>query len=101
MMQTTLDVQLFWAAFICYGLGWLSFSFWLGLKKPVLTKLGSALFVLGFIPQTIGFVLRWIHTGHYPMSNMYEYIAVMSWMAVVSLGILTYKYRNWLISALI
>lgn len=100
-MNTSLDVQLFWVAFWCYLIGWLSFSFWLGLKKPLLTKLGTALFVLGFIPQTVGFILRWIHTGHYPMSNMYEYLAVMSWMAVVSFGILTWRYRNWVISSLI
>ena len=35
------------------------------------------------------------------MSNMYEYLAVMSWMAAVSFGILTWRYRHWVISALI
>ena len=100
-MTTSLDVQLFWVAFWCYMFGWLSFTFWLGLKKPVLTKLGSALFVLGFIPQTVGFILRWINTGHYPLSNMYEYLAVMSWMAVLTFGIITWRYRQWVISALI
>ena len=100
-MNTSLDVQLFWVAFWLYLFGWLSFTFWLGFKKPMLTKLGTALFVLGFIPQTVGFVLRWINTGHYPLSNMYEYLAVMSWMAVLSFGILTWRYRQWVISALI
>lgn len=100
-MKTSLDVQLFWFAFWCYLFGWLAFTTWLAVRKPILPKIGSALFVLGFIPQTIGFLLRWYHTGHYPMSNMYEYLAVMSWMAVLSFGILTYRYRNWVISALI
>ncbi len=100
-MSTSLDVSLFWVAFWCYLFGFLVFSLWLALRKPLLTKLGSALYVLGFIPQTVGFVLRWINTGHFPMSNMYEYLAVMSWMAVLSFGILTYRYRNWVISSLI
>lgn len=100
-MATSLDVQLFWVSFWCYLFGWLAFTAWLGVRKPLLPKLGSSLFVLGFVPQTAGFLLRWYHTGHYPMSNMYEYLAVMSWMAVLSFGILTYRYRNWVISALI
>jgi len=100
-MGATLDVQLFWVAFWCYLIGWLCYSVWLGLKKPFLTVAGSVLFVLGFIPQTVGFVLRWIHSGHFPMSNMYEYLAVMSWMAVLTFGILTWRYRQWVISALI
>ncbi len=100
-MATSFDIQLFWVAFWCYLFGWLSFTAWLGFKKPVLTRIGVGLFVLGFVPQTAAFLIRWQHTGHYPMSNMYEYLAVMSWMAVLSFGILTYKYRNWIISALI
>ncbi len=100
-MSTSLDVQLFWFAFWCYLFGWLAYTAWLSLKKPILPKIGSILFVMGFVPQTAGFIIRWIHTGHFPMSNMYEYLAVMSWMAVLSFGILTYRYRNWLISSLI
>jgi ABC-type transport system involved in cytochrome c biogenesis permease subunit len=100
-MGPSLDVTLFWVAFLAYLAGWLAFSFWLGLKKKWLTALGSVLFVLGFIPQTIAFIYRWTATDHYPLSNMYEYLAVMSWMAVLSLGILTWRYRQWTVSALV
>jgi ABC-type transport system involved in cytochrome c biogenesis permease subunit len=86
---------------MCYLIGWISFSVWLGVRKPILTKLGAGLYALGFLPQTVGFILRWTSSGHYPLSNMYEYLAVMSWMAVLSFGILTWRYRNWIISALI
>ncbi|MFZ5433366.1 MAG: cytochrome c biogenesis protein CcsA [Calditrichota bacterium] len=100
-MSTSFDVQLFWVAFGCYFFGWLSFTAWLALRKPWLTTLGSVLFVLGFIPQTVAFIARWIITDHFPMSNMYEYLAVMSWMAVLTFGIITWRYRQWTISALI
>ncbi len=100
-MSTTFDVQLFWVAFWCYLLGWFAFAVWLGLRKPILTKLGTALYALGFVPQTIAFGVRWANSGHFPMSNMYEYLAVMSWMAVASFVFLTWRYRHWLISALI
>jgi ABC-type transport system involved in cytochrome c biogenesis permease subunit len=100
-MATPLDVQLFWAAFWCYLVGWFVFSLWLGIKKPLLTTVGSLLYLLGFIPQTVAFGVRWANSGHFPMSNMYEYLAVMSWMAVLTFGILTWRYRQWVISALI
>ncbi|MBU0507786.1 cytochrome c biogenesis protein CcsA [bacterium] len=100
-MTPSLDVQLFWVAFAAYFFGWLAFTAWLAVRRSWLTTLGSVLFVLGFVPQTVAFVARWIITGHFPMSNMYEYLAVMSWMAVLSFGIITWRYRHWTISALI
>lgn len=100
-MTGSIDVQLFWVAFLFYFLGWLTLTGWIAVRKAAWLKVGTVLFVLGFLPQTAAFILRWIHTGHYPMSNMYEYMMVMSWMAVVSFGVLSYRYRNWLVSALI
>lgn len=100
-MSPSLDVQLFWFSFWAYLIGWLSFTIWLAARKPFWTKLGSICFAAGFLPQTAAFFIRWNHTGHFPMSNMYEYMAVMSWMAVVSFSFLTWRYRNWIISALI
>lgn len=100
-MSASFDVQLFWVAFGCYFFGWLSFTAWLAVRKSWLTTLGAVLFAAGFLPQTVGFIARWIITDHFPMSNMYEYLAVMSWMAVLSFGILTWRYRQWIISALI
>jgi ABC-type transport system involved in cytochrome c biogenesis permease subunit len=100
-LATSFDVTLFWVAFWCYLAGFLVFSVWLALRKSWLTTVGMILFACGFVPQTVGFVLRWNNTGHFPMSNMYEYLAVMSWMAALSFGFLTYKYRQWIISALI
>lgn len=100
-MTPSLDVQLFWFSFWAYLIGWLSFTIWLAARKPIWTRIGSISFAAGFIPQTVAFFLRWNYTGHFPMANMYEYMAVMSWMAVVSFAFLTWRYRNWVISALI
>ncbi len=100
-MSPSLDVQLFWFSFWAYLIGWISFTIWLAARKPIWTKFGSICFAAGFIPQTVAFFLRWNYTGHFPMANMYEYMAVMSWMAVVSFAFLTWRYRNWVISALI
>ena len=100
-MAPSLDVQLFWFSFWAYLIGWLSFTVWLAARKKIWTTIGSLCFAAGFVPQTIAFFLRWNNTGHIPMSNMYEYMAVMSWMAVGSFAFLTWRYKNWVISALI
>jgi len=100
-MTSTLDVQLFWYAFWCYLIGFLALSFWLAMRKPMLTKIGGFAIALGFVLQSIAFVSRWMYTGHFPMSNMYEYLAVMSWMAALSFWILLWRYRQWVISSLI
>lgn len=100
-MTSTLDVSLFWYAFWCYLIGFLALSFWLALKKPVLTKVGGGAIAVGFVLQSVAFFSRWIYTGHFPMSNMYEYLAVMSWMAALSFWILQWRYRHWVISSLI
>ena len=100
-MTATLDVSLFWYAFWCYLIGFLSLSFWLALKKPVLTKVGGGAIAVGFVLQSVAFFARWMYTGHFPMSNMYEYLAVMSWMAALSFWILQWRYRHWVISSLI
>jgi ABC-type transport system involved in cytochrome c biogenesis permease subunit len=100
-MTSTFDVQLFWYAFWCYFIGFLSLSFWLALKKSYLTKLGGTAIAIGFVLQSVAFVTRWIYAGHFPMSNMYEYLAVMSWMAALSFWILQWRYRHWVISSLI
>jgi cytochrome c-type biogenesis protein CcsB len=100
-MTSHFDVQLFWYAFWLYLIGFLSLSTWLGVRKPVLTKVGGMAIAAGFLLQTIAFIARWIYSGHFPMSNMYEYLAVMSWMSALSFWILQWRYRQWVISALI
>lgn len=48
----------------------------------------------GFITQTAGFIVRWILSEHVPLSNMYEYMGIMSWMTTLSLFIILSKYRR-------
>jgi cytochrome c-type biogenesis protein CcsB len=100
-MTSSFDVQLFWYAFWLYLIGFLSLSTWLAVRKPFLTKVGGMAIAAGFLLQTIAFITRWIYVGHFPMSNMYEYLAVMSWMSALSFWILQWRYRQWVISALI
>ncbi len=71
------------------------------MRSNIIGYLGGAVMVLGFIPHTIGFFVRWKLADHVPLSNMYEYMSLMSWMAVLSLGIMIFRYKKPIIGAFI
>jgi cytochrome c-type biogenesis protein CcsB len=81
------DVTFFW------------YSFWFYLIS--FGKLGTALLLLGFVPQTIGIVLRWNLSGHAPFANMFEYATVMSWMAVLSFAFLLLRFKKMIIGVFV
>jgi len=57
--------------------------------------------LLGLIPQTAAIFIRWATSEHVPLSNMYEYMSLMSWMAVVILLILIWRYKRPIIGSFI
>jgi ABC-type transport system involved in cytochrome c biogenesis permease subunit len=95
------DIWLFWWAFWCYLAAFVLFAVYLGAGKDRIGWIGAALTGLGFLPQTVGFFVRWVLSRHYPLSNMYEYLAIMSWMAALTMGIVLWRYRRLKIAALI
>lgn len=95
------DIWLFWWAFWCYLAAFALFSVYLGTGKERIGWIGAALTGCGFVPQTVGFFVRWVLSRHYPLSNMYEYLAIMSWMAALTMGIVLWRYRRLKMAALI
>jgi len=60
------DLTLFWIAFFAYLAGFLLYSLFLAMKKDIFAKLGLYSMILGFIPQTAGFIVRWALSDHVP-----------------------------------
>lgn len=56
---------------------------------------------LGLLPHTIAFIMRWQESGHVPLSNMYEYMSIMGWVAVVVLIFMQYRFKLPIIGAII
>jgi len=88
------DLTLFWIAFFAYLTGFLLYSLFLAFKTALLARLGLYAMIAGFLPQTAAFIVRWLLSDHVPLSNMYEYMALMSWMAVLSLFIILWRYKK-------
>ena len=43
------------------------------------SKLTTLLFSFSFISLTILLILRWVDSGHFPLSNLYESLLFLSW----------------------
>ncbi len=99
--MSTLDVKFFYIAFWLYFGGFLAFSFYVPFRRGAIVRLAVGLMILGLVPQTAAIIVRWATSEHVPLSNMYEYMSLMSWMAVVVLLILIWKYRNPLVGSFI
>jgi ABC-type transport system involved in cytochrome c biogenesis permease subunit len=99
--MTTLDVKLFYIAFWLYFAGFITFSLYIPFRRKKISDLALAFMALGLIPQTAAIFIRWATSDHVPLSNMYEYMSLMSWMAVVSLLVLVWRYKRPLVGSFI
>lgn len=100
-MSASPDIICFWIAFWFYLLGFIAFAIYVPVRSKTVATLGGIVMLLGFLPHTVGFFWRWHLADHVPLSNMYEYMSLMSWMAVLSLGILVFRYKKPLIGVFI
>ncbi len=95
------DVNLFYLAFTAYFAGFLAFSIFAAFGSAVLHRTGAALVSIGAVCHSAAFIARWKLSGHIPLSNMYEYLLVMSWMAAIMLLFLYARYRRPIIGSFI
>ncbi len=89
-----LDITLFYITFALYFAGFLAFSFYAAFKADFWHKLGKYLMMAALLPHTAAFLVRWSLSGHVPLSNMYEYMSMMSWMSVVTMLWIYTKYHK-------
>lgn len=100
-MKIGLDVSLFNITYFLYFGGFLAYSLYFAFRKKVFLLSGINLLILGILPHTAAFFIRWYLAKHIPLSNMYEYLSVMCWMSVITLVVVHFKYKIPLIGALI
>ncbi len=86
----------FWT-WILYLLAALVFTFSFLFARSLMTKLGSAFFLLAFGMHTYGFALRCIITGRPPVSNMYETVVWVGWGVVLFAAIFGFlRKKTWI-----
>lgn len=56
-------------------------------------KLAIVVTIIGFLAQLGYFITRWIHTGHAPVSNMFEFTTAFGMFIVASFILIFFIYR--------
>src|SRR5690625_6209394 len=56
-------------------------------------KIGIILTIIGFASHVVYFILRWIASGHAPVSNMFEFVTFLGISIVLAFIILYFIYR--------
>lgn len=90
-MNQTIDINLFYLAFVCYFAAMLIyfFSFWK--RTGVMVTAGKLVLLAGFALQVVGLVTRSVAARFMPVTNMYEALNFFS--CVIVLFYLIFEYR--------
>jgi cytochrome c-type biogenesis protein CcsB len=93
-MTQTMDVNIFYLAFVCYTLAMvISFlTFWK--KEGPLVSAGRIILLAGFGFQLAGLVIRGVNAHFMPVTNMYESINLFSAAIVLATIIVEHRYRT-------
>ena len=93
-MTQTIDVNLFYIAFICYTIAMLIyiFTFWKKAGKAVVS--GRIILLIGFLFQVAGLVLRSVQARFMPVTNMYESLNFFSCVIVLAYLIVEKRSKN-------
>jgi len=88
------DITLFYITFAAYTAGMLVFILYAAFQRRSLHRTGIALMILGALAHLIAFIVRWVLSGHMPLSNMYEYLSLTGWTAVLVMLFFYYRYNR-------
>jgi cytochrome c-type biogenesis protein CcsB len=90
----TIDVNLFYLAFICYAAAMLLYFLTFGKKTGRLVSTARLVLVIGLSVQIIGLVIRAVNARFMPVTNMYESMNFFSCSIVIAYLIAERRYRN-------
>ncbi len=88
-----LEVSLFWIAFWTYLAATLLYALHLCVKKEKLSRGGVVLIASGFCAHTGALILRTYQTTHLPITDLYEYCSLFSWLIALCLLVVQLRFR--------
>lgn len=93
-MMPTMDVHLFYLAFVCYGVSMLInfLTFWK--RTGILASAGNVILLAGFGFQLAGLIFRGITARFMPITNMYESLNFFSAAIVLAYLIVEHRFHN-------
>jgi len=95
------DIPFFWVTFFAYLIATILYAFWLATRKKGMLTSAVWLMVLGFCSETIALILRSIRIQHLPLTGLYEYTTLFSWIIVLVYFFIHFKVKLPLVGAFI
>lgn len=96
------DIPFFWGAFGFYAGATVSYGGFLAARRPQWARLAAVLLAIGFVVLSVAQAIRWKMDGHFPISNMHEYLRCLVWtISVVYLGLLVIKMKQSYVGAFV
>ena len=71
-MNQTIDVNLFYIAFICYAVSMFIYFFTFWKRTGTMVIAGRIVLLVGFLFQVTGLIMRIFNARFMPVTNMYE-----------------------------
>ncbi len=93
-MSQTIDVNLFYLAFVFYTVSMLIYFFTFWEKTGTVARISIILLVVGFLFQFTGLVIRSITAKFMPVTNMYESLNTFTCCIVLFYIIVELKFKN-------
>jgi cytochrome c-type biogenesis protein CcsB len=79
MINPAIDVTFFWWALVAYGVTGLTYVAYFAFEKKPIAIAAAVLMGIGLVMQTAGILARALYIKHLPLTNMFEYISLLSW----------------------
>ena len=96
------DIPFFWGAFSLYAAATVSYGGFLASRKQQFARVAVFLLTLGFAVLSTAQLIRWKMDGHFPISNMHEYLRCLVWsISIVYLGLIVIKMKQTYVGAFV
>ncbi|MBL8029578.1 MAG: c-type cytochrome biogenesis protein CcsB [Fibrobacteres bacterium] len=79
-----MEQKLYWAAFIFYSLAVILNVTYLAFRRQNLHRSGVIAMAAGFAVHTVAIIVRTVTTGNPPLTNMFEYLLILSWFSSIA-----------------
>ena len=83
-----LNIRLFQATLVLYGLGTFGYLAYLAAPRDVVARYARVATGLGVLAHTGFFLSRWSASGYFPITNLFESLNFFSWAVVVAFIVL-------------
>jgi cytochrome c-type biogenesis protein CcsB len=82
-MNRPLELQCFWLAFAGYSVASLLYVAYLAVASRRISRIATGAVAFAFVMHTVAIVLRGLHLERLPLTNMFEYMSVLAWLAAI------------------